>query len=340
MKKFLSVLPFVLVFVLLVGSVFVTRAIHSKSDNVYPVNTALDKDGKIYTIRVFKSISLVMAVDLENHAKKKEIKPDFYSYNPETTELVISDDFLLYDKTVIHIEGEAALPETFCVHDFEGTADSLLVLLRDREAIENLEYTFDRESRTITFRSDIHPEKDGQYFIMYETADGATHSFGNWIKDTDRLATLQWQWLARVKNAPPLVMKDRSRVSNRKISKEVGFKINLPKGDSTFISEKMENGEKNLSVARWYDKIGLLVECKNTPFSPSDDENSPENTEIIQIGEKNFKKQKITGTHEDENGEKSPVPLVVYGWEKDGTNYQISVEEEKASVAEAFLGKM
>ena len=49
----------------------------------------------------------------------------------------------------------------------------------------------------------------------------------------------------------------RSDLSNKKLSKEIGFPIQLPKGDSTFIVEKMEEGEKVFSVMRYYDTLAV-----------------------------------------------------------------------------------
>ena len=215
MKKILSILPFISVFVLLVGSVFIAWMIHGKnfaSKNYdYFVNTAADPNGKIHTIRVFESISSVVAIDLENHARKKQIRAKDYTYNSRTTELALAEGFTLpYKETAFHIEGKSVIPEKLCFYDFEfpqGTqdnqkllSDSILVLLNDHEAIEGDEYTFDYESKTLTFRSDLHPEKDGQFFIMYRTNDGAMHSFGNWIpseKEDDKLSELQLQWILR-----------------------------------------------------------------------------------------------------------------------------------------------
>ena len=86
--------------------------------------------------------------------------------------------------------------------------------------------------------------------------------------------------------------------------KFVNFQIFcLDKGLSiTFITETMENGEKVFSVMRWFNKDGAVVECRNRPF--------PEG---------------------DETG------LSVYDWQKNGTYYQMTVEEDKADAAEKLM---
>ena len=338
-KKLLSALPFVLVFILLVGSVFVAKTIYSKKNNEYFVNTAPTEDGKVYSTRVFKSISSIIAIDFENHSRKKEISSNLFFYNSETTEIKFQNFEFPFGKTVFHIEGESVQPESFCLYDFDGSGDELLVLLNDHEAIKDLEYSYDEKSRKISFRSDINPEQNGKFLIMYHTKDGALHTFGNQGND-DKFSELQWNWLHRTQNAPAQVMKNRSDVSDKKLSKEVGFKIDLPKGDATFISETMENNQKRLSVFRWYYDKDLMVECKNSPFLLSYDVTCVGNMEIIQISKHEFARQKISGTKTAPDGSTSPVQLVVYDWEKKGTNYQLSAEEDKISVAEEFLGKL
>ena len=156
-------------------------------------------------MRVFDRITAVMVIDLHRHSKKKKITPDKWTYNPQTTELTLPKP-LPFEQPVVHIEGVAAQPEQFCLHDFDGTADRLLVLLDDHEAISNYDYIYNEENRIITFRSDIHPEKDGSFLIMYQTQNGAMHSFGNWNPGTnDRFAELQWQWMHRTQNVPMMV---------------------------------------------------------------------------------------------------------------------------------------
>ena len=302
MKRIFKIIPFAAVLAIMLGSVALSKAIHSKNAGTFHVNTGPDKNGEIYTIRKFDTVSSIIIIDMNNHSKRRTLNQDEWAYDSAITRLTLKNP-LPFKDSVIHVEGKSAQPEEFCLYDFSGTADSLLVLLDGREAAENYEYTFSPETRTITFRSDIHPETDGLFHIMYQAEDGGLHSFGNWgKKDGDKLAELQWKWMTKTQSAPPMVMKDRSSVSNRKLSKEVGFSVQLPKGDTTFITETMENGEKVFSVMRWFNKDGAVVECRNRPF--------PEG---------------------DETG------LSVYDWQKNGTYYQMTVEEDKADAAEKLM---
>ena len=342
MKKIPKAIPFALVLALMLGSVATARLIHSKPSDHYHVNTGPDRNGKLYSIRVFESVSSVLVIDGDRHSRKRKIPESEYRYDPETTELVLAKP-LPYERTVVHMEGKIALPERFCLYDFAGEADSLLVLLDGREAMENYEYTFNPQGRILTFRNDIHPENDGLFHIMYMTEAGEMHSFGNWgEKDGDRLSELQGKWLSRTQNIPMTVMKDRSSVSDRKLSKEAGFRIQIPKGDSTFLVENVEDGEKALSVMRWYDKAGLVVECRGKPF-PNDGREKGDghcDGEILHLGKTDVSKRLVRGTRSDGSGAEEEVPLAVYGWQTGGTFYQMTVDADKAHAAEDWLGSL
>ena len=339
MKKILKIIPFVAVLILLLGSVAIAKMIHSKNAGTFHVNTGLDKNGEIHTVRVFDTISSVLIIDMNNHSKKRKVNQNEYFYDDKTTKLTLKNP-LPFDNPVIHIEGKITQPESFCLYDFSGTTNELLVLLDGREAIENYEYTFAGESRTLTFRNDIHPENDGLFYIMYQSEDGETHSCGSWDKkDGDRLAELQWKWMTKTQNAPPMVMKDRSDISNKKLSKEVGFSVQLPKGNSTYIIEKMEDGEKLFSVMRWFDTKGLVVECKNRPFLKGDETKYVEEMQVVQIGDATFTKQKVKGVQTDDTGDEKEIWLFVYEWQKGDTYYQMNVEENKIDMAEKAMNE-
>ena len=338
MKKILfKVLPFAAVLVTMLGSVWLARIIHSPAKNVYHVNTSPNADGAIHSIRIFDTVTSVMVIDRDKHSHKKKLNPQNYTYNRLNGELTLTG-LLPFAENVIHIEGVTVLPEQFCLHDFDGSAEELLVLLNDHEAAAGYEYIYNEETRIITFRSDIHPEKDGTFLIMYQTDDGATHSFGNWLPGTnDRFAELQWQWLHRTQNAPMMVMLDRSRLSNRRLSREVGFDIRLPKGDATFISETSDGSRKKQTVMRWYGDI--IAECQNEPFIDNA-EQSTGDMHILNIGRQNVTRQEIIGTRQNPDGSTEPIPMAVYRWEIRGTFYRISIESERASEAERIIGRM
>lgn len=337
-KKIRTVLPFAAVFALLMLSVITAWKIHSKPGDVFPVNTVPDKSGTVYTVRVFESISSVMLIDRDNHARKKKIPDSDYSYDPATTRMTFREPFP-FATTVVHVEGKAPQPESFCLYNFAGSTDTLLVLLKDREAMEGYEYTYDDQKHMLTFRSDIHPEHDGNFHIMYADADGAFHGFGNWSRNTDRLAELQSQWMQRTTGMLPIIMKDRSGIPNRRLAKEAGFSVRLPKGDATYLSETMEGMEKSVSVLRSYDGAGLMVECKKTPFPPAKDGKAV-TAETVPLGKQEVQRQHVPGTESTPDGTQRPVSLTVYTWNSGGTYYQLSCTEDKTAAAEKLLSKL
>ena len=112
MKKILKIIPFVAVLILLLGSVAIAKMIHSKKAGTFHVNTGLDKNGEIHTVRVFDTISSVLIIDMNNHSKKRKVNQNEYFYDDKTTKLTLKNP-LPFDNPVIHIEGKITQPESF-----------------------------------------------------------------------------------------------------------------------------------------------------------------------------------------------------------------------------------
>ena len=326
--------PFAAVLALLVLSVVASCIRAERKAHAVFVNTAPAADGSVYTVRVFDSISAVVAIDLENRAHKKELAASAYSYDKATTRLAFSAP-LPYKQTVVHVEGVPAQPEQFRLAYFSGDASSLLVALNDRTAIEGYEYTYSPQTRVVTFRADLHPEQDGNFHISYWEEDGTAHGFGNWArKDADTLAALEWQWLHTVHGAPMMVMKERSGASNRALSREAGFSIRLPKGSATFMTETMEEAEKRVSVQRWYDDYGaLLITCALPPFASGD----VVSERPLTFGALAVTERRCNGVTTAPDGTATPAPLIEYTWEASGTHYQLLARPEEEAQAAALL---
>ena len=338
MKYVRSIMLFLIVPIAMLGSVWASYMLHKADKNIVYVNTSPDESGIIRTVRVFGTVESVMVIDRSRHSHKMKIMPDKWSYDPLTTELTIAEP-LPFAENVIHIEGTAVQPEQFCLHDFDASPDNLLVILDGHEAVRDYEYIYNEETHIITFRNDIHPETDGTFLIMYQSQNEAAHSFGNWLPGTDdRYAVIQGQWLARtMPDAPMMAMLDRSKLSNRRLSREVGFDIRLPGGDASFICQTIDGTQKHQTVMRWYGEI--IAECQNEPFSDSADQSADELL-ILNIGRQNVTRQEIIGTRSNPDGSTEPLPMVIYHWTLRGTYYRISVEPEKASEAERIIGRM
>ena len=58
-------------------SLAMAKLIRTKQSDVFHVNTGLDKNGEIHTVRMFESVSSVMVIDLNNHSKiRNDIHPE------------------------------------------------------------------------------------------------------------------------------------------------------------------------------------------------------------------------------------------------------------------------
>ncbi len=125
------------------------------------------------------------------------------------------------------------------------------------------------------------------------------------------------------------MMKDRSDLSDRKLGREVGFAIQLPKGTATFICETAEGNEKRVSVTRCYDS-GLTVECRAAPF-PNGDGLPPGRTEEIRLGTLSVCREECM-----EGGAR----IFVYEWNRGGSFYRLSAEEGTEQEAENLLERM
>jgi hypothetical protein len=98
------------------------------------------------------------------------------------------------------VEGRPEEPSRFVLRDFQGSDEDLFVVVKDRVAIQNLDYMGDSSRFTLTFRGDIDLEKN-RYMIRFDTPTGAS-SIDNWEPEyIDHLAYLDaphnWQVFRR-----------------------------------------------------------------------------------------------------------------------------------------------
>ena len=96
MKKILKIIPFVAVLILLLGSVAIAKMIHSKNAGIFHVNTGLDKNGEIHTVRVFDTISSVLIIDMNNHSKKRKVNQNSLKVSAFTTFQERQTNFLCF----------------------------------------------------------------------------------------------------------------------------------------------------------------------------------------------------------------------------------------------------
>jgi hypothetical protein len=271
--------PFLLVLLILLGSLVVSCATSSSGRSPDPsagspggdrdflsINTGRDIEGNVYTIQVFSRIDKIIVVNRMDRSKKTELKPGDWVYEADTTAIRFTRD-PGYKDLIVHVEGVPFKPVTFILPDFQGGDEDLFVVLDKRLALKGFDFTFDRQSRTLTFREDIDPEKAG-YLIRYQTSSGS-NGLGNWTPGKgDELAYLEAQhnadvlrrWyesqdgfyffekpvvkgevpslvkrpatpaeMGEMLNIPVTVMKSRFEASDKDVSREVGFDVSTPK---------------------------------------------------------------------------------------------------------------
>jgi hypothetical protein len=255
-------------FLLAVGSVCVSCVSAPDAGNAkhdMSVNTGKNLNGNIFTTVVFSKIRSVLVVNEKDRAKKIELSAGEWNYNSDTTEITLTAP-VPFDSYIVSIGGVAEFPYTYVLNGI-ADADNLLVALDDRLAIKGYDYLFDSGTNRLTFRSDIDLH-DHKWYISYD-ADGGGASMGDWdLAGNDRLSYLEAQhrkqyldswydsqnsfWffpdslpqgqkpelvkraatpqeLQNMKSTPVPVMKFRMKTTERKLSRELGYKTAFPK---------------------------------------------------------------------------------------------------------------
>lgn len=151
------------------------------------------------------------------------------------------------------------MPYTCCLKDFEGRKDELLVILNNIPAVEKKDYVYDPKTKFLVFRPDLDISTLSYYMVYYvQTANGVvSKTIANDFNDT--IAELQGIHNQELFGGPLVVYKDRTGVSLSKVSKEVGFKINLLPPKSCTICETYEDNQKTVVVYCTYKN--RFVEC-------------------------------------------------------------------------------
>ncbi len=193
-KTIIKALPFIFMFALSAGSVFMSCATtqpgsgNPGKEEFITLNTGKSDDGRILTTWVFSRIESVMVVDYHDRSRKMEIRPEEWSYDSGTTEIKILKK-IPYDECIVHLEGYNHFPNTFVLAGSK-TGGDILVILENRLAIEGYDYRIENEGGKIVFRDDISLS-DSQWHIQYETPNGQS-SIGEWEpEDMDQMAYLE-----------------------------------------------------------------------------------------------------------------------------------------------------
>ena len=233
------------------------RPFSLKKTNLFPVETEIiNREASTYFI--YSEIDSVDIVNAEKKNQKTRLKKGEYSYDKNTGKLSFISP-LPYDYCIAEIEGVASVPYTCYLKDFNGNKNQLLVILNNVTAIEKKDYVYDPKTRLLTFRPDIDISTTSYYMVYYvQTANGiVSKTISNDFNDI--IAELQARHNQELFGGPLVIYKDRTGVSLLKVSKEVGFKINMLPPKSCTICETYNGTTKTVVVYCTYRT--KMVEC-------------------------------------------------------------------------------
>ncbi len=229
----------------------------SLKNNLFPVETeVINREASTYFI--YSEIDSVEIVNAEKKNQKTKLKKGEYSYDKNTGKLSFISP-LPYDYCIANVEGVIAVPYTCYLKDFNGNKSQLLVILNNVTAVEKKDYVYEPKTKLLTFRPDIDISTTSYYMVYYvQTANGiVSKTISNDFNDI--IAELQARHNHELFGGPLVIYKDRTGVSLLKVSKEVGFKINLLPPRSCTICETYNGTSKTVVVYCTY--RNKIVEC-------------------------------------------------------------------------------
>ena len=230
------------------------------------VNAGKDLNGDIFTYSVFSNIKSMLLIDENDRSKKIELSAADWSYNQDTTRIVINRP-VPFSTYMVSVRGEAAFPYSYVLNGIVNLKN-MYVILDDRLAIDGYDYTFDSVTNRLTFRSDIDIN-DCKWYITYDVKGGSAALSDGYSgdKEYDRLSYFEAQhrkqyldswydsqdsfWffsdstsegqkptlvkraatpaeLQAMKSFPVSVMKFRMNTTPKKLSRELGYKVSFP----------------------------------------------------------------------------------------------------------------
>jgi hypothetical protein len=225
--------------------------------NSFPVDTEIiNREASTYFI--YSQIDTVEIINSDKKLQKTKLKKEDYSYDKNTGKISFKIE-IPYENAYVHIDGTPARPYTCYLKDFDGNKNELLVVLNNVTAIDRIDYVYEPSKRLLIFRSDIDISTTSYFMVYYvQTANGVvSKTISN--DNNDIIAELRARHSQELFGGPLVIYKDRTGVSLLKISKEVGFKINLFPPRSCTICETYSNNQKKVTVYCVYKN--KVVEC-------------------------------------------------------------------------------
>ena len=228
-----------------------------KKPNLFPVETeVINREASTYFI--YAEIDSVEIVNAEKKQQKTKLKKTEYTYDKNTGKISFKSP-LPYDYCIAEVKGAPGIPYTCYLKDFDGQKNHLLVILNNVTAIEKRDYVYDPRTKLLTFRPDIDISETSYYMVYYvQTSNGiVSKTISNDFNDI--IAELQARHNQELFGGPLVIYKDRTGVSLLKVSKEVGFKINMLPPKSCTICETYNGTTKTVVVYCTY--RNKIVEC-------------------------------------------------------------------------------
>ncbi len=248
-----------------------TSAQNNGGQDTIRLNTGPDKNGDIFTIQVIDRLDRVLALDMTDRNKRKELTADDWSYDPRTTKLTVKNP-PSFINPIYHLEGIGETPSRFVLFNIQN-GDSPLVFMDKRVAIEDVDYFWNPQKSLLTMRNSQSIDQAG-FYVDYITNDGSA-CFGDMGDDenSDRIEyalaqkrRVEWKekiesgevfpFLEKAENGEPTVVMRKPDVQEKRellsqstpiikardandaeISKEVGFDARMP-GEVLFTQSK------------------------------------------------------------------------------------------------------
>lgn len=264
MKRFFVLICFLLIApsVVIISCITATARVHGDQDPV-SINTGPEHSGLVYTRQVIDRIDAIVVFDSLDRSRRIELEPSQWQYDPVTTQVTIHRD-IPFLQPLYHIEGVSERPQRFVLNNCANN-EKPLVFIDGRIALESADYTWNEETKLLSFLNRITIDAPG-FYVDYSTPEGSA-CFGSRgdEKSADSIEYYLSQkrrekvireleenrdypfLLAQVSGPPTIVMRKLQedekaemlaqstlvikarRKSDSEISKEVGFSVHMPK---------------------------------------------------------------------------------------------------------------
>ncbi|MBQ9238057.1 MAG: hypothetical protein IJ191_01880, partial [Treponema sp.] len=153
----------------------VTTAPVKKAEEALPfVNTELSADGRLYSVRVFSTLTDVQILDARTRQVLARVPETAFHYDTLTTELVfIPGAQEKRPNAVYHIAGIPARPAQFVLAGYDARLGMPGVFCSGAPLKRGTDYVFNPQTATLSF-SPAYDIEQLPYMVVWMTTTGAT----------------------------------------------------------------------------------------------------------------------------------------------------------------------